>query len=193
MTLPSESDPGAQLVRRLDQFRHELRRLGDNPSRVALERLLRRASELGLGYDDVGEELSEIRACLEALDVQGHLDQGELPVVDCLDPLAPGDACHYVSPVRFGRRRSDQFGHLMFTSGWLKFRGAQDLSVSWSEIGSVRRDGRDLIVALHNSRRVLRYSCHSLAEAAVGGVIAEYLTRLARPEPSGPSAVHASL
>jgi len=155
--------------------------------------MLLRAGELGLGHNEVGEELSDIKACLEAVDVQTRLERGELPVVDSLEALPPGDACHFVSPVRFGRRRADQFGHLLLTSGWLKFRGALDVSIVWSEIGSVRRDGRDLVVALHDSRRVLRFSCHSLAEAAVGGVIAEHLVRAASSEPSGSPAFHASV
>jgi len=191
--LPRESEPGGPHVRRLAQFRHELRRLAESPSRDALERMLARAGELGLGHNDVGEELSDFRACLEAVEVQTQLERGQLPVVDCLEALPPGDACHFISPVRFGRRRADQFGHLLLTSGWLKFHGALDVSVAWSEIASVRRDGRDLIVSLHDSRRVLRFSCHSLAEGAVGGVIAEHLVRAARSEPSGPPAFHASV
>jgi hypothetical protein len=155
--------------------------------------MLLRASELGLGHNEVGEELSDIRACLEAVDVQSQLERGDVPVVDCLEALPPGDACHFVAPVRFGRRRADQFGHLLLTSGWLKFRGSLDVSITWSEIGSVRRDGRDLIVALHDSRRVLRFSCHSLSEAAVGRVIAEHLVRTAGGEVSGSPAFHASV
>ena len=193
MMLPRESEPGGPYVRRLAQFRHELRSLAESPSRAALERMLLRAGELGLGHNEVGEELSDIKACLEAVDVQTQLERGELPVVDSLEALPPGDACHFVSPVRFGRRRADQFGHLLLNSGWLKFRGALDVSIAWSEVGSVRRDARDLVVAVHDSRRVLRFSCHSLAEAAVGGVIAEHLVRVASSEPSGSPAFHASV
>src|SRR3954463_14486665 len=94
-----------------------------------------------------------------------RLLRGDLPVVNPPDPLAPGDNCHFVTPVRFGRRRADQYGHLVLTSGWLKFRGTLDLSVTWSEVGQVQRAGRELIVSLDDSRRMLRFSCHSDEEA----------------------------
>src|SRR5262245_2302631 len=193
MMPPPEPEPASPYVRRLAQFRHELRTLAGNASRAALERMLLRASELGLAPNDVDEELSDIQACLQAVDVQTQIERGELPVVDCPETLPPGDACHFASPVRFGRRRADQFGHLLLTTGWLKFRGALDVSVAWSEVRSVRRDGRDLVVSLHDSRRMLRFSCHSLAEAAVGRVIAEHLVRVADGEPSGSPAFHASV
>jgi hypothetical protein len=186
MTLPSHAErAGQELARRLAEFRHELNAIGDQPARATLERLLQHARTLNLGDDEIGEELAQIRASLEAVDVQAKVEGGELPVVASLDPIAPGDTCHFLCPVRFGRRRADQFGHLLFTSGWVKFRGALDLSVSWSEVASVRRDGRELIVSLHDSRRVLRFACHSLTEAATGGVIAQHLARAACIE--GPS------
>jgi hypothetical protein len=155
--------------------------------------MLLRANELGLAHAEVGEELSDIQACIQAADVRARLERDELPAVECLEPLPPGDACHFVSPVRFGRRRADQFGHLLLTTGWLKYCGTLDVSVAWSEIRSVRRDGRDLVVALHDSRRVLRFSCLALAEAAVGAVIAEYLVRASGGDPSGSPAFHASV
>jgi hypothetical protein len=175
-TRPPEGTP------RLAQFRRELLAVSSEPTRPALECLLLRARELGLRDDEIGDELDQIRASLAAFDLRASVERGELPVVTSVDPLAPGDRCHFVCPVRFGRRRSDQFGHLMFTAGWLKFRGALDVSVSWSQIASVLRDGRELIVSLHDSRRVLRFACHSLAEAATGGVIAAHLAQAAHVE-----------
>src|SRR5262245_6249021 len=118
---------------------------------------------------------------IEATELANRLRCGDLPKVTAPDPLAPGDECHCVTPVRFGRRRSDQYGHLVLTSSWLKFRGTLDLSVTWSEIGDVQRAGRDVVVSLQDSRRLLRFSCHSEAEAAHGVVIAQHLARSARP------------
>jgi hypothetical protein len=178
MTLPSRFErAGAELARRLGQFRHELNRIGDQPTRDALETLLGRARELGLRDEEIADELEQIHASLDALDLAGRLAKGTLPDVPCSEPLAPGDACHFLAPVRFGRRRSDQFGHLMMTSGWLKFRGALDVSVAWSEVSDVQRAGREVIVSLHDSRRVLRFACHSVGEAARAGVLARYLSR----------------
>jgi hypothetical protein len=109
-----------------------------------------------------------------------HLRRGELPKVKAPDPLAPGDECHFVTPVRFGRRRADQYGHLVLTSGWLKFRGTVDVSVTWGEVGDVQRTRREVVVSLRDSRRLLRFSCHSDGEAARGALIAQHLAQSAQ-------------
>jgi hypothetical protein len=180
MTLPTRSQrAGAELARRLGQFRHEVNLVGDQPTRVELETLLARARDLELKEEEIEEELAHIRASLDALELATAITRGTLPIVSPPEPLAPGDACHFVAPVRFGRRRSDQFGHLLLTSTWLKFRGALEVSVSWSEVEDVQRAGREVLVALHESKRVLRFSCDSVAEAARGGVIAECLANTA--------------
>ena len=114
---------------------------------------------------------TELVACLR---------QGVLPKVTASDPLAPGDECHFVAPVRFGRRRADQYGHLVLTSGWLKFRGTVDVSAAWSEVAEVQRTQREVVVSLRDSRRLLRFSCHSEAEAARGALIAHHLTQSAQ-------------
>jgi hypothetical protein len=110
-----------------------------------------------------------------------RLEHGDLPTVKPPDPIAPGDTCHYLAPVRFGRRRSDQYGHLVLTAGWLKFRGTLDVSVSWSEVARVDRMSREVVVSLEDSRRLLRFSCHSETEAARGVLLARHLARSARP------------
>jgi hypothetical protein len=115
------------------------------------------------------------------IELAARLQRGELPRVTAPDPLAPGDECHFVSPVRFGRRRADQYGHMVLTSGWLKFRGAVDVSVAWSEVADVQRARREIVVSLRDSRRLLRFSCHSEAEAARGALIAQHLTQSAQP------------
>jgi len=131
----------------------------------------------------------------ETTDLANRMRQGELPVAEAPDPLAPGDQCHYVTPVRFGRRRSDQYGHVVWTSGWMKFRGTLDLSVTWSEVSDVKRAAREIVVALQDSRRLLRFSCHSELEAARGVVIAQYLAQSARMPTADPATAfhHAAL
>jgi hypothetical protein len=193
MTLPRPSErAGRELTRRLAQFRHELTAAGDAPSRATLERLIERVAELGLHEDEVAEDLAPLRACIEAVDLEARLARGEQPVVEASDALAPGDSCHFLCAVRFGRRRADQFGHLVLSSGWLKFRGALDVSVAWSEIASVRRDRRELMIALQDSTRVLRFSCHSHSEAARAGVIARHLAHAARTDLTQAAAYHAT-
>jgi hypothetical protein len=195
MTLPRPTErAGQELVRRLAQFRHEINAIGDDPSPTTLERMIARAGELDLQEHEVAGELAQLRACLEAAAFKEALARGELPSADAPDPLPPGDRCYFVTPVRFGRRRSDQFGQLVITSGWLKFRGSLDIAIAWTDVVSVARDGGDIVAKLRDSRRILRFSCHSLSEAARGGVLAEHLAHVAQAEaPRAREPYHASL
>jgi hypothetical protein len=118
---------------------------------------------------------------LATTELAARLRRGELPRVKAPDPLAPGDECHFVTPVRFGLRRVDQYGHLVLTSGWLKFRGTVDVSVAWGEVADVQRARREVVVSLRDSRRLLRFWCHSEAEAACGVLIAQHLAQSAQP------------
>ena len=160
---------------RLGTFRHEVRRAGRQPDRPTLLRLIEQARELGLRDEEILLELHEIRVALDALDYAERLTIDGLPIVASIDRLPAGEQCHFATPVRFGRRRSDQIGHLELTSGRLKFHGALDISVVWSEVSSIERDGRDILVSLADSRRVLRFCCHSAEEAARGATVARHL------------------
>jgi hypothetical protein len=176
-TLTSGGTPplSADAVARLGTFRHEVRKAGRDPDRVTLLRLLDRSRELELRDEDIRPELHEIRVSLDAIDFAERLALEGLPVVQAIDHLPPGEQCHFASPVRFGRRRGDQIGHVEFTSGRLKFHGALDMSVVWSEVAAVERDARDIVISLLDSRRVLRFCCHSLEEAARGTSVARHL------------------
>jgi len=129
-------------------------------------------------------EASQVDACLEAMDLRSALERGEIPVVEAFDMVPPGETCHFVSPVRFGRRRADQIGNLLFSDRSLHFRGTTDLTIAWSDVGSVRRDGCDIQIVLHSDARVLRFACPSYADAARGRVIAQHLASTARPDAS---------
>ena len=122
----------------------------------------------------------------EVLELKARLSRGDLPRIDAPELIAPGDTCHFVCAVRFGRRRADQFGHVVLSATWLRFRGALDVRVGWSQIASVRREGHDIVVALPDSTRLLRFSCHSDSEAERGAIIAEHLAGLAPTEPNPP-------
>ena len=173
--LTPEATPAA-----LGAFRHQVRSLGNPPTRAELQRLVDLARELHLQDDSISEELAEIRASFEALDLADRIARGELPVVISLETLPEGESCHFVTPVRFGRRRADQFGHLELTTSWLRFHGALDVSVVWPAIAGVQRTGRDVIVSLVDSRRMLRFCCHAVSEAACAAVVAQYLAHAAR-------------
>ena len=152
-----------------------------------------RASDRDSGvYMDVSA-LPDDPATTELL---ARLRRGDLPKVKPLDPLAPGDECHFVAPVRYGRRRADQYGHLVLTGGWLKFRGGtSDVSVAWSEVASLHRAGTEIVIALRDSRRLLRFSCHSESETARGFLIAQHLVQSAQPPTadSGTTFQHAAV
>jgi hypothetical protein len=138
-------------------------------------RLIERARELDLRDDDIQSELHEIQVALDALDFADRLALDGLPIVPSVDRLPAGERCHFTTPVRFGRRRADQIGHIEMTSSWLKFHGALDMSVVWSEVAQVERDGRDILVSLLASRRALRFSCPAPEDAARGASIARAL------------------
>jgi hypothetical protein len=93
------------------------------------------------------------------------------------------EPCHLATPVRFGRRRTDQVGHLVFTSSWLRFRGTVDFAVAWTEVAAVTQTARDLVVALHGTRRTLRFCCQSDQEAARARATAVHLAALAQSDP----------
>jgi hypothetical protein len=184
MTLPRQPErSGHETHRRLAEFRRELRATGDAPTPAIADRLALRARELGLRDEDVSEDLTELRARADALALKSQLARGDMPVAEPLDSLPAGDRCHFLCPARFGRRRADQVGHLVLLNTRLQFRGALDVSVVWTEVSAVQREGRDIIVSLQDSRRVLRFSCQSMREAVEGGVIAEYLASADAPSP----------
>ena len=99
----------------------------------------------------------------------------------------PLQTAHLSLPVRFGRRRTDQVGHLVFTSAWLQFRGTVDVSIAWSEVSRVEPAGADLVVSLHGTQRTLRFSCQAGEDAVRGSAVATHLTALAQSDPFQPA------
>lgn len=154
--------------------------------------MLEVARELQLHEDAISDELTEIRASLDGLDLADHLARNGPPIVASDRPLPRDEWCHFVTAVRFGRRRADQIGHMELTSGWLKFHGALDVSIVWAEIAHVERLGRDILVSLVDSRRVLRFCCHTIGEAVRGAAVANYLVNAARTTEAQTRAVSVS-
>ena len=84
--------------------------------------------------------------------------------------------------VRLGRRKSDRFGHLVFTESGLQFRGARDLDVPWKQVSAVEHVECEIILSLHNTRRRLHFCCSEEDEAARGTAAArELIAALPRP------------
>ena len=124
--------------------------------------------------------LEERQALEDVLALAEAIAHDNLPVVATREPLPAGDICHFATPVRFGRRRTDQFGHLELTNAWLTFRAALDVSVSWSEVAHVHCAGREVEITLVDSTRLLRFWCPCLSDAARACVLAEHLASVAR-------------
>lgn len=171
----------SERIRRLRQFRHAIAAAGERPSRLDLARIRQLAHDLYISDAEISEELALLRALEDGTYLYEQIARGDVPVVASVGPLAPGDDCHFVSAVRFGRRRSDHYGHLLLTSGWIKFRGALDSSVPWTDVADVQRSMRDIIVSLQDSRRVLRFACPSIDEAVRGTIIAQHLAAISHP------------
>ena len=119
-------------------------------------------------------ELEEVQACQCERELADSIAAGVLPVAATDDRLPAGHVCHFTSPVRFGRRHADQFGHLELTSSWLKFRGVIDVSVSWSEIAGLQRIAREVIVTLVDSNRPMHFWFASMTDAARATVLARH-------------------
>jgi hypothetical protein len=126
----------------------------------------------------VDAELDEAHARQCEHDLADSIAAGVLPVVATDDSLPAGNVCHFASPVRFGRRRADQCGHLELTSSWLKFRAVIDVSVVWSEIADVQRTGREVIVTLADSTKPLHFWCPSMTDAARAAVLAKHFSNV---------------
>lgn len=88
------------------------------------------------------------------------------------DRTRPSDAVEFVAIVRFGRRKSDQFGHLELTESRLTFHGAVDVSIAWSEVARIEEGETEIVVHLRGSGRALRFLCQSADDARRGAAIA---------------------
>jgi hypothetical protein len=130
--------------------------------------------------DTADADRAECRAAAEALQLAEQIAREGPPIVACFGRLPRGESCHFVTPVRFGRRRADHFGHLELTSSWMRFHGALDMSIIWSEVASVERSGHDIVISLADSTRQFRFHCDALHEAARGVVVASHLANAAR-------------
>src|SRR5581483_2015692 len=135
--------------------RHDVHALGDRPCRADLERLLATARDSVLPPEEIALELTEIEAALEGLAVSEQIERSGLPIARAADPPQLAEQIHFTGPVRFGRRRTDQLGHLQLMSRRLTFRGALDLSIAWIQVRDVRRDDQEIVVGLAESDRLL--------------------------------------
>ncbi len=82
------------------------------------------------------------------------------------------EIAHFSAPVRSGRRRHDQIGHVEMTNVRLRFHGAIDINVAWDEVAGIERVERDLVVSVAGRRQQLRFCFYTTEEADQGALIA---------------------
>ena len=92
-----------------------------------------------------------------------------------------------MAPVRFGRRKTDQVGHLVLADDGLTFHGSVDLTVTWPEISRVEHHDQHIVVSLQGTRKTLQFSCQTDDDAMRGAVVADHLAALAHSEPYQPA------
>ena len=109
--------------------------------------------------------------------------QGTATPLQTAGAMAEDGRPHLSLPVRFGRRKTDQVGHLVFTVDSLQFRGTVDISLSWSEVSRVEHANSDLVVSLYGTERTLRFSCQSPGDAVHGSVSGSHFAALAQAHP----------
>lgn len=177
--------PGqAERTRRVQTLRQAVDAVSDRPTAADCDRLVQLADTLGLPSEEIAEELAFISALRSGAALLEQIATGTLPLAVNPVPPAPNDRCYLGLSVRFGRRRADQFGHLMLTANWMKFRGALEVSIQWGEVARVTRVGREVAISLRDSRRVLQFLCASVDEAVRGAILAQHLAGTGRERSS---------
>lgn len=96
-------------------------------------------------------------------------------------PTASAGEPAFACAVRFGRRKSDPFGHLVLTAAAVHFHGGQDLEVPWRQVAGVAHIHASVVISLHHTRRTLHFCCRDAAEAARGATIAQQLLVARQP------------
>ena len=97
-----------------------------------------------------------------------------LPLTSIPSPPTSEVAC-FTAPVRCGRRRHDEVGHLELTNHRLRFHGTFDVNIAWGDIASIDRTDREMVVSLRERRRQFRFCFHTSDEARKGTELAGQL------------------
>ena len=95
----------------------------------------------------------------------------------------PDAECHFIAPVRFGRRKTDQVGHLVLSDTGIAFHGSVDLAVPWSDTLRVEHRDVHIVIVLKGRAKTLRFCCQTADDARRGAAIADHLAALAQSEP----------
>ncbi len=85
----------------------------------------------------------------------------------------------YVSaPVRCGRRRHDEVGHLELTNFRLRIHAAVDVNIAWGDVAGIEHADREMVVSIRDRRQTYRFCFHTSEEANQVTVLARSLMSL---------------
>ena len=82
------------------------------------------------------------------------------------------------APVRCGRRRHDEVGHLEITNLRLRIRAAIDVNIAWGDVAGIEHADRDMVVSIRDRRRKYRFCFHTGEEANQVTLLARSLLAL---------------
>jgi hypothetical protein len=98
-----------------------------------------------------------------------------LPLTSIPSPPSSEVAC-FTAPVRCGRRRHDEIGHIELTNHRLRFHGTKDINIAWADVATIDRVEREMVISLRERRRQFRFRFHTSDEALHGTELARQLT-----------------
>jgi hypothetical protein len=118
--------------------------------------------------DGIGSDFAVRTRYRELSAVSGRIQYA--PPVSVTSSLSPmgleTEISCFTAPVRCGRRRHDQVGHLELTTWRLRFHGSADFDVLWARVMRLEFEDRDLVVSLKtDGRRMLRFCFQTHEEA----------------------------
>lgn len=175
---------------RLEAFRQEVAAACDAADGAAVDRLLARREELGLGEEEAAIEIEMLEGLREFLAFRADVERDGLPVLDTQHRVLGADRCHFWTPA-FPPDRVESGGKLFLTGTRLVFLGGGVQATPWNAVSKITRDGSDLVVIVPSRDAILRFRCNAFGEAMRGQYVAERLlaeNRARRAAPPGGTA-----
>ena len=85
---------------------------------------------------------------------------------------------YVAAPVRCGRRRHDEVGHLELTNLRLRIHAAIDVNIAWNDVAGIEHADRDMVVSIRDRRQKYRFCFHTCEEATQVTLLARSLLSL---------------
>ncbi len=92
--------------------------------------------------------------------------------------LNPREVPFVSAPVRCGRRRHDEVGHLELTNLRLRIHAATDINIAWNDVAGIEYADRDMVVSIRDRRQKYRFCFHTSGEANQVTLLARTLLSL---------------